>query len=1424
MESIAEDPEAPLHFITSAPRLRHEPTSALARARAGLALEVRERCERHDCLDIEAELVRVLDDFFDGPLASAVQERETKYLNTMTEVFRDELRDRTLALDRIKRKCTLLEARQAEADAVTDGLRTSLDRRNYEMDAMRKNHYKEILMLRELVTRQKTDPTTLRALDEALAGLNLNRRRLDMAKLDETARRTDSVAADEPTIDDRLELMKQEAEKRKQFIFVLRQDRDKWEERAHDALKQLEAMKSVAAMPREMSRVWASPEVTEPIPPWWALGDVGGRSERLAIDAAVVSNTVPLQSVAAALVEVLALPTVWTELAAILRDPNATSEASIQLQTLVTALAPAPPVTPERPLDARVFAPQSVPSPPTRNGSRVPCLHCNGLGIVDPMAVAVTDNNADVQLQRSLQRLMELKAEVKTRQDEINQLRQDNGELRGMSETLQAQLAEVRGQLAAVPAHTEKSTLSVAAPLVPGTTSIAVQTDVFAMEPPKPARDANRTKNLEELLRDQSTLVSDLQSDIIAKTETIRGLQESVEAAEANVRKMHQASANSQQLLRQEITVLNDALSVLREESTAAMRDRQAALSSYLATLATQTAPPPGLGTARMALDITKLIPWSDDDSQAELLAHMTESAAQQAQQEWLELQQAQTAEVETKEPILSREDLQASWFETIVSLRAALELQRESGHKLVAVQTQRIVTLSSHLARLAREMVAVRKRLMAEAAFWKTECEKTSHEQNCLVTEFNCYKTNFLVQGEVLKMRSLADSTQEQQWSTVHDDIQDFSRTLERADLDEAKAWFRQLTSVLMTADEDSKRPGLDAVTALFKAWKADSEATESTKHTRSHHKKRDSKSARAMSIVVEKSVETIRNLQLLADHAKAKPATPRHASAGSRRTSNTRRHSRALDGTTPSPPASPHVKRTHTSPLTEDAPKVPIETAVVDETAPELPVALDTLDEESFQETMVLSLDSQPQSVASPFSTVTLPQEELNAPQELKSPVSSESATTFTVSRDEVSTTAGVDDASISPHPTYKAEHKSRVPVASENPTLASVPIDRSMKMPTAPNATFTLPVVVKVDVPEVVEGKAPALTSAIKPSLACATDPAVGASTEPSMPSAKTHEARTHNLLDSKPASPRSPSVRSNQTENESVRKAKRVIQIRPMHLLSVAPKTTPPEVVASAITVDAPSPTTPSTASAPVLVAEVPSKPPTDEKDNTESNQPMHTSLTDVEPALESLSGADPVRHAKGMNYLRILARTRKDVVGLLSVLNWDVLVGLAALKRLQARLAEIETNHPHHAHQGSKWSGITFTIQEAVRAKKRQVAQTAERRDQMRSHLAHTNLAIIQAIAALFSDEGSNQRVDAPHHRFRHRGPTPLDMSLVDLSSIPPTQQIPTPHFPVHPHYPVDPYTGLVSAEADAPLELTQRFPVGFGAPKRLTKP
>ncbi|KAF0695753.1 Aste57867_13443 [Aphanomyces stellatus] len=150
----ATSPPTP-RFVTNVPTPAMEKFTLLGKARTTLL----DRVKGHE------DLSKFMQSFFDSTLAVAIQERETKYVNTMTDVFKGEIKDRQETVHRLTAKCTQLETRMAESDQVTTVLHSKLDRRTYEMDMLRKMHFKELLMLREMVAKHRTDPRTLKALD-----------------------------------------------------------------------------------------------------------------------------------------------------------------------------------------------------------------------------------------------------------------------------------------------------------------------------------------------------------------------------------------------------------------------------------------------------------------------------------------------------------------------------------------------------------------------------------------------------------------------------------------------------------------------------------------------------------------------------------------------------------------------------------------------------------------------------------------------------------------------------------------------------------------------------------------------------------------------------------------------------------------------------------------------------------------------------------------------------------------------------------------------------------------------------------------------------------------------------------------------------------------------------------------------------------
>jgi hypothetical protein len=107
-----------------------------------------------------------IDTFFDNTLACAIKERESNYVNMMTECYQLQIQSKDEYFQGQQRRLDLLERKSKDFDREVEILRSRLDRRVAENDALRKDFYKQLLMLREIVNKQKADPrATAKMLD-----------------------------------------------------------------------------------------------------------------------------------------------------------------------------------------------------------------------------------------------------------------------------------------------------------------------------------------------------------------------------------------------------------------------------------------------------------------------------------------------------------------------------------------------------------------------------------------------------------------------------------------------------------------------------------------------------------------------------------------------------------------------------------------------------------------------------------------------------------------------------------------------------------------------------------------------------------------------------------------------------------------------------------------------------------------------------------------------------------------------------------------------------------------------------------------------------------------------------------------------------------------------------------------------------------
>lgn len=146
-------------------------------------------------------------------------------MNDLYDCFQRELEART-ANERA------LEVQLHDRGQESAQLRAQLDRRVADTNALRKEYYKQLLMLRDMVNKQKNDPRTLSALNDAISNANNSGR--DSGKADATRNGTTMGSAGSNTRQlQMLDTSYQHSET--SMSPSMRREREKWEQRAHEA-------------------------------------------------------------------------------------------------------------------------------------------------------------------------------------------------------------------------------------------------------------------------------------------------------------------------------------------------------------------------------------------------------------------------------------------------------------------------------------------------------------------------------------------------------------------------------------------------------------------------------------------------------------------------------------------------------------------------------------------------------------------------------------------------------------------------------------------------------------------------------------------------------------------------------------------------------------------------------------------------------------------------------------------------------------------------------------------------------------------------------------------------------------------------------------------------------------------------------------
>ena len=279
---------------------------------------------------------------FDTIIPPLCQARETKYVNVMTEIFQQEIsRQRDARTQEVKK-----------LNAECDHLRSRLERRQQELNFQRKNYYKEILLLRESVTKRRTDPKTLQALDEIITSSVLLVPEMQQQEGSSSGRIEEEDTGPKPSLKttksfmatllnpkkimdnlhsamDKIETLKQEVEARKKYGEKSRMEKQKWEERAQECQQELEKCQKSLEFSKAQGAQHRASSVERPQPEenaWWKTGHRGGTELVSDIQQALADGELSIDAFCNAAIELLVPSEIWSHCLEKLDDDDASEK------------------------------------------------------------------------------------------------------------------------------------------------------------------------------------------------------------------------------------------------------------------------------------------------------------------------------------------------------------------------------------------------------------------------------------------------------------------------------------------------------------------------------------------------------------------------------------------------------------------------------------------------------------------------------------------------------------------------------------------------------------------------------------------------------------------------------------------------------------------------------------------------------------------------------------------------------------------------------------------------------------------------------------------------------------------------------------------------------------------------------------------
>lgn len=753
-----------------------------------------------------------LDAFFRDRLAAAIQARESELVNVMHDCVQQELREKDRYIQHERQRATELNAQAQDHEKTVEHLQSKLDRRIDENNALRKDFYKQLLMLRELVAKHRSDPRTMKALDDVIASVTTGKQ----PESSSTAGGKAATWAEKAKASTKV-LEETRSSSTPNGSIGMRREKEKWEQRAREAVaecQQLQEQLLLCKQQREEARRMDGE--------LWFASSQHGLYERQRIIDCVYKSKCSWENVGESIVELLNNEMIWEAVegsayrektrvsrgleALLLRAESTRGEV---VDGGLAALAD------EEGLEAVVDSHDGAKRTITRRRSAfsqasrlIMCRSCNGCGYLDaaeavsaPQAGGARQENEepedDSYLRKTLAQVLELKASLEEANARTIQVEQQL--LHTVTEG--SQIKQKLEKIEYTRAHSVDSCLQ---------TDLDEEEKISLDDIMKAHNNGDddgsdaecglMAKKRGSRWKQYEHLIVELKSLLSERDAGIAKMKSTVSDAQARLITVQRTSQQEQERLQRELQTLKGSLALAMSSRDEVIEEKQAAVKLLLKNIdrkKTQAVVPPVnfLATkfnddAKSAAggdeadedddddvdeDVGKLDD-QDDVKRAERIARRYSDAISRVQQEYEEQQQRlkdaedelgsesdkrkRTNSISMGNIVVTMSSHPRDIFKALSNTHQDLLTLRRSSQRASALQTDRLLTLTTHLAHISEELAMVKKRTCAEIDFWKLDCEKLQNANKALAADLQAAHKNLEEANERVREARASAST----------------------------------------------------------------------------------------------------------------------------------------------------------------------------------------------------------------------------------------------------------------------------------------------------------------------------------------------------------------------------------------------------------------------------------------------------------------------------------------------------------------------------------------------------------------------------------------------------------------------------------------------------------------------------------------